>query len=97
VEQSGAANRDFAGFEAASAASLSASAMPHARRSFLARRSSSVGGVGDERAESLAAIDEALALEFLVTAQDSDDADEEVLRDGCERWQSPCRRVSRPS
>ena len=44
-------------------------------------------GVGDERAQSLAPVDDAVALEFLVRALHGDDADEQILGQPPERGQ----------
>ena len=53
-------------------------------------------GVGDERAEPLAAVDDAVALELFVGALDGDHADQQFLGEAAERGQ---RRpaASRPS
>src|SRR5688572_17383295 len=42
-------------------------------------------GVGDERAQPLAAVDDAVALELLVGALDGDDADEQLFGETAER------------
>src|SRR5579862_198765 len=46
----------------------------------------------DKRAHALATVDDALALEFLVSAFDGDDADEQVLGESSERWKRGARR-----
>jgi hypothetical protein len=77
-------------------ASRSASTSSCARALFLRVAAALAGGLGDERAEALAAVDDPLALELFVGAFDGDDADEQVLGEHAERG-SAVPGVSRPS
>jgi hypothetical protein len=81
-----ASSRISAGFKPASAASRRRGAGSCAAFKF-GFAAAVVAEVGDECAQALPAINDALAFQFLVGAFDGDDADEQIFRELAERRQ----------